>query len=395
MRILQVVTTVGHDGAFGGPVTVATNQSRALMALGHSVTLFSTSSGLPEGTSEWMGVPARLQKARRVLPGLGFSGITSFAGLRWLRDELDACDLVHVHLARDLVTLPAAWLAQHRRVPYVVQCHGMVDPSNRRLASILDSVATRRVLSGASAVLFLTATERAGLIDVAGQDLPMIELPNGVPAMEVPERRHDVARPEVIFCARLQARKRPDAFVEMARILHDRGIDARYRVCGPDEGMAGDVVRLVDALGLGGLVDVEGAVPPGEVPARLGRATVFVLPSVDEPFPMTILESLAVGTPVVTTSSNGLAPALAESGAGIVTDGTSEALADAVQGLLDDADAYGRVAAAGRRLAASRFSMDAVVHRLGTIYADACSAVVVDSGANRQSVVGARGVDHV
>ena len=49
-------------------------------------------------------------------------------------------DVVHVHVARDFVTLPAATIARRAGVPYVLQPHGMIDPSDHALARPLDAV---------------------------------------------------------------------------------------------------------------------------------------------------------------------------------------------------------------------------------------------------------------
>ncbi|MCZ0970952.1 glycosyltransferase [Streptomyces albulus] len=56
-------------------------------------------------------------------------------------------------------------------------------------------------------------------------------------------------------------------------------------------------VRLAVAEeGLGGVVAYGGTLDHDAAVRRLARATVYVLPSVDEPFPMGVLEALAVGT---------------------------------------------------------------------------------------------------
>ena len=370
MRILQAVTLVSSDGAFGGPLTVAVNQSSELIARGNEVLLFATARGLAPTAprDSWMGVPAMLSDARRVLPGFGFSGLTSPAGLRWLRRNVRRFDIVHVHLARDLVTLPAALIAREAGVPYVVQCHGMVDPSPRMLARALDRLATRRVLADASDVLFLTDVERSGLKEVADPTaLRLLSMPNGVPFLEQATVEAEL-RPEVLFCARLHPRKRPTTFVEMARLLVDRGVDASFAVCGPDEGERAKVERLIHDLELSGHVTIEGAIAPAATTERLGRASVYVLPSIHEPFPMTILEAMALGVPVVSTDSCGLAADLAESGAGLVTDGSPEQLAEAVGRVLAEPELAARMSQAGREQARTGFGMGAVVDQLESVY---------------------------
>lgn len=168
MKVLHVVTLHSTGNAFGGPVRVALNLAGGLRDRGDDVTLVALADGfdgpLPTDVE---GVPARLHQARRLLP-VGFSGISSpglLAGAgRLVRDA----DVVHVHLARDLVTLPVALAALRARRPLVLQTHGMVDPSDRLLAKVLDAVAVRRLLRRADAVLHLTRHERTDLDAVAG-----------------------------------------------------------------------------------------------------------------------------------------------------------------------------------------------------------------------------------
>jgi glycosyltransferase involved in cell wall biosynthesis len=118
-------------------------------------------------------------------PRGGFAGIVAprlwWSVLRRARNF----DVVHVHLARDLVTLPAAAILRQLGVPFVAQPHGMLDPSGRRSARTLDAALTRRVLSGASAVFALDEHEASDIRAVARVDLPMAMVRNGVPTAEL------------------------------------------------------------------------------------------------------------------------------------------------------------------------------------------------------------------
>jgi hypothetical protein len=73
-------------------------------------------------------------------------------------------DIVHVHLARELVVLSVVVAARRRRFHYVVQTHGQVVPSRNPLAPPLDAVWTRKVLRDAGAVFYLNAQERGQLV---------------------------------------------------------------------------------------------------------------------------------------------------------------------------------------------------------------------------------------
>lgn len=373
MRILHVVTLVSPDGAFGGPVAVAGHQSAGLRARGHDVRVLA---GGPAGSAggesaDLAGTPLTTWPLRRVLPGAGFSGLTSpalLAGVRRaLRGPGGAVDVVHVHLARDLVTLPAARLALAAGIPVVLQPHGMVVPTSNPLARPLDLALTRPVLRRAAAVLHLTPAEEAGLSALVPAGPHWHRLPNGIPAVT----RHPLpARPSVLFLGRLVARKRPGLFATTAAALLAEGVDADFALVGPDEGEGAAVRAVVERAGDDRL-RWEGPLEPSAVAARIARASLVVLPSLAEPFPVAVLEAMAAGRGVVVVQDCGLAPAVAAGGAGAVVGPEPAALLPAVRDLLTRPGALETAGEAAWRTSHEQFSMDGVVSRLETIYAAA------------------------
>lgn len=365
MRIVHIVTYLSADHAFGGPLSVARAQAGELARRGHDVALWTGWDG--QGRMAVQGVDVRRFRAHHLLRPAGHSGLVAPGLLLALR-RAGSFDVAHVHLARDLVTLPSARLLAWRGTPYVVQAHGMVMPDGRARARAADVVATRSVLRRCSTVLALTEVEVDGIAEVAGAPLPITRLPNGVPAGAPPSSRRPAGVPDVLFLARLHPRKRVLAFAAMAAELRARGVAARFSVVGPDGGDLGPLRAQLRRDGAAGHVGYEGALPAHEVAARLSRASVYVLPSVDEPFPMSVLEALAAGTPVVVTDTCHIADVLRRHDAALVTDGSPGRLADAVQTLLTDAAAGERLRSGGRRALAVEFSITAVGERLEEIY---------------------------
>lgn len=369
MKIAHVVTLLSPDGAYGGPVRVAVNQLYALRELGHEVRLFSTVRGYDARVREYEGIPATVGSATQVLPGLGFSGLTSTRMLRTFARVVTEFDIVHVHLGRDLVTLPAAWLAMHAKVPLVLQTHGMIDRSSRWLASPLDRFLTRPVMEGARAVLYLTETEKRNLGDCFPEPLRLRRLENGVPQDRMPSPIN-WSSPEVLFLARLHPRKRATAFVDAALMVCREFPNARFTLVGPDEGEGAEVrSRIQD----GNVPNVawDGPVDPGSALERTRRSAVYVLPSLQEPFPMSVLEAASLGRPVVVTESCGLAKSIREFGAGLVVDESVEALAAAILKLLGDPMSATEMGQNARRMCSERFGMPAIVARLEGCYFEA------------------------
>ena len=365
MRVLQVVTLLSPDGSYGGPARVALNQSRELLDLGHEVTVAAGTLGYPTATAEVDGVPVRLFNARKIIPRTGFAGLGAPALSKWFWRNRSAFDVVHIHFGRDLVVAPVAELARHHRVPFALQTHGMVVPSVHPLAPVMDAVCVRPALRSAGAVLYLTDGEREQLREVGRGRLRLVELANGVPAY--PAAKHRTGTPEVLFAARMHPRKRPVAFVRMAKTLLDAGVDARFTLIGPDEG-EGPALRA--ALGRDGRISWEGALSPAAIPGRMASADVYVLPSVREPYPMTVLEAMSIGIPVVITDDCGLASIVRATNSGIVAEPDVPALAAATACLLSDrslAKAMGRRA---RAAVQSRHGMRAIADRLVGVYTD-------------------------
>jgi glycosyltransferase involved in cell wall biosynthesis len=178
----------------------------------------------------------------------------------------------------------------------------------------------------------------------------------------------------VLFCARLHRRKRPLHFVRTAERLLAEGVDASFVLVGPDEGEGAAVAAAVARTGDPDRLRWEGPLPPSRTLARMQRASLLVLPSVDEPYPMSVLEALSVGRPVVVTDSCGLAPAVRETGCGVVVDSSEPALLDAVRTLLRDPTALAARAARCLPAVRERFGMDAVADVLEDVYASAAGA---------------------
>ncbi|MEE9963530.1 MAG: glycosyltransferase [Propionicimonas sp.] len=370
MRIISVVTLITPDGAYGGPVRVAVNQAAALSDLGHQVILLAGHRGFAEAPSSVDGFPVRLYPAHHMLPGTGFAGLISPGLLRALRGLLPGADVVHIHAARDLITLPAAALAAQAKVPYFLQTHGMIDPSDHPLAKPLDALLTRRLLRGAATVFHLTDFERRQLTDVAGP-LHFRSLANGVPLAQ-PTRP---SAKEVLYLARLAPRKRPLAFVEAAQSLHEEFPDTRFALVGPDEGEGPAVAEAIQAArALGSTIDWEGGLAPEETLDRMSSAAVYVLPSVNEPYPMSVLEAMSLGKPVVVTDTCGLAGFVTKHEAGLVVDSHIPSLVEAIRTLLGDpakAQAMGR---RGRNAVREELSMDAIGRSLVARYREALSS---------------------
>ncbi|GAP53574.1 glycosyl transferase group 1 [Arthrobacter sp. Hiyo6] len=281
MKIIQLATLISPSGAYGGPVRVAVNQTRALLEAGHDVILAAGAQGFGRRLPKYYdGVPVSLFHAFSPVPKSGFSGLVAPALQEWLKTAAKSADLAHIHLSRDLVTLPATRIVRRLHLPYVLQTHGMIGPSRHPLAGTVDALWTKRALSGAERVFFLTPEERQGLSSVTPESLKLQELPNGVPQTHLSPRAETDTPLEVLFLARLHSRKRPQMFVSMAKALHSRHPNVRFSVVGPDEGEGAAVSAAIREAGMGDALKWEGPVRPEDTAAGLAnRISTYCRPS--------------------------------------------------------------------------------------------------------------------
>lgn len=138
----------------------------------------------------------------------------------------------------------------------------------------------------------------------------------------------------------------------------DRGSapDVRLTVVGAG-GLRERLVAEFEARGVADRVSVLGQLPNSELPHVYASHDLFVYPgTLEEPFGRVFLESLAAGTPVVSTDVGAVAEIVGK--AGIVTEPTPASLAEEIQQLLEGPRLEACAAACRREVA--RFSAEAV-----------------------------------
>jgi glycosyltransferase involved in cell wall biosynthesis len=112
-----------------------------------------------------------------------------------------------------------------------------------------------------------------------------------------------------------------------------------------------------------------GALDQADIIEWYQKASIFVLPSFWEGFPVTVLEALSCETPVVATPVGGIPEIVQNHENGIlVPPGNPLKLAEAVQYLLDNKDIRIKMGRHGRESITKNFSIDVIAKRLREIY---------------------------
>ncbi|MGY1671029.1 glycosyltransferase family 4 protein [Geodermatophilus sp. SYSU D00710] len=280
------------------------------------------------------------------------------------------CDIVHIHSALSpAVTVVRAGLlgfaGRARGCAVVIHAHGghiqrwLTSPQRRALVWLAMLPAHRVVAvwtAGREKLRTVLPEDRVELID------------NGVPVEAYMHAGSDHAVPRVLYVGLLTPRKGVVDLLTASRVLRDRGIPHEVQLLGgtPDEGPTAEAqVRAA----LDDNTRLLGTRPPEQMPAAFAEADVFCLPSWWEAMPLSVLEAMAAGLPVVATDVGDVARAVDHGVTGLVVPAHDpEALAEALATLLTDPDLRRRMGAAGRERATTMFSSGVTAQRVSALY---------------------------
>ncbi|MEX1254783.1 MAG: glycosyltransferase family 4 protein [Dehalococcoidia bacterium] len=167
-------------------------------------------------------------------------------------------------------------------------------------------------------------------------------------------------------------RKGLDDFLEMAARTVASVPDAQFLIVG-DGVLRPRLEERAAVLGISERVTFAGW--RADVPAVLAAMDVFVMPSLFEGGPTSLLEAMAMRMPVVASRVGMVPEVIADGGNGlIVPPGDSSALAEATMALLLDDELRARTAAAARETALERFSIERMADGYLGVFAKALAA---------------------
>lgn len=174
----------------------------------------------------------------------------------------------------------------------------------------------------------------------------------------------------VVLPARMLWDKGVGDFVTACELLRARGVRGRFALVGaPDAGNPASIeVARLNAWSQTGVVEWWGRAD--DMPAVLGKASVVCLPTVyGEGVPKVLIEAAAAGRAIVTTNLSGCRDVVRDWDNGLlVPPHNPEALADALQRLIEDPSMRRRMGERGRAIAESGFAVEHVVEQTFEVY---------------------------
>lgn len=192
------------------------------------------------------------------------------------------------------------------------------------------------VLRSANLILLL---DKDSLRDYKPYNSNLVQVGNSIICPELPEGRHVLKEGKVrdiLFVGRLSKDKRVEPIIRAVEDMGKADSGPRLTIVGDGEEYrnlipyASELIRFV------------GAVPPKEVKEYMQNSDILVMNSSFEGVPMTILEAISYGLPVVSTNVGGIGEALHFGQDSEETDGTAESIRAAIGRIEAHYDVYSR-----------------------------------------------------
>ncbi len=275
-------------------------------------------------------------------------------------------EIAHLHGVWSPVVAVLGAALRKRRIPYVVSSHGSFSPGIRQKQALRKwafKVLFGQPLVNNALFVHIHSQDEARDAEDFGVTVPLVVAEQGFSANAILSRlapdwlskrypQHQEAF-KLIFLGRLDPwHKGIDHLLEAVALARKSVVNLVLFLAGPTKRRySSEIPNLIKKFGLedqvvlvGPLYDLE------EKYSALASADLFVLTSRFEGFPLTVLEALACGVPVLVTNGTNAGSLLKGNEAGIVCEGRPEGIADGIVKAASSRDELRSMAARGLEL---------------------------------------------
>jgi glycosyltransferase involved in cell wall biosynthesis len=315
----------------GGPAYTVPRLCQSLAAIGARVDLMAVSekgasdilkNGCREQYFPWDYAHIPLLRACRASSGLAHC----------LRAQAQSADVIHDHGLWLLPNVYAGREGARAKRPVVIAPRGMLSAAALSFSAWKKRLFWRLLQARAAAAAtcyHATSEQEYQEIRAFGITAPVAVIPNGIDVQERPKSPQPGEMRIVLSLGRIHPKKGLDSLLRAWKAVELLRPEWRLRIAGPAEGgHDAQLKRVAAELGLASAT-IEGGVYGADKARAYREASLFVLPTLNENFGVTVAEALAAGVPVIATKG---APwkGLDEGSCGWWIDGGPESLSAAL-----------------------------------------------------------------
>jgi len=312
MRILRVSHRLNPPDP-GGSANHASILSAYQTHMGHRVVVLTSKEG-PYPEHEW-------RDGYEVYRFPAWRPLTEYPITLTMIGKLIECtdsdfDIIH---ALNHLFFPTNLSAVRRkigRIPLTISTHGFRVQRGRLMNFAQDmylSSVGRWTLKAADYVTSFTERERQQIVRLGISEARTCVMPNGVDSGFFHPKHTTRIPGSVLWAGRFVPEKCVDQLIQAAALVIKKRTDACFKLVGYGPELR-NLEKLATTLGVNKNVEFTGPATKRELLELYNTSSVFVLPSLSEGFPNTVLEAMACGTPVIVTSGIGLEEVVATAG---------------------------------------------------------------------------------
>lgn len=278
-------------------------------------------------------------------------------------------DIIHAHSSKAGIIARIAGAIC--RVPTVFTAHGWAfspgtPPLRRRIALL-----SERLVAPLSTRLICVAENDRQLALKSGVGRPdqLVTIRYGIEDCVVPEAQPELSPLRLIMVARFSEQKDQPTLLRALAQLKNQGVPldgVHLDLVGSGPDMA-QSQALAQELGIGEQVSFLG--DRQDVPDLLGRSQIFVLSTHYEGLPISILEGMRAGLPIVASAVNGVPEEIDGGKTGLLVPPTDvAALAQALQNLIQSPDLRQQMGRASQVKFRQEFTMERMLKETSDVY---------------------------
>lgn len=348
MKILHVSPKFHHDVA-SGSTKVAYDISYGLAKRGHFITVYTSDvRNRYDKLEDKVEKNGNLSVYRfqtlftKVTQGMKFFITPQI--IPKLSKEIQQFSVIHLHEYHSFQNIAIYYYARKYGIPYVLHAHGSLPRLGKKIRkSIYDYTFGYRLLKGASKVIALNQPEVLQCLSVGIPKTKIVLIPNGINLSEYTElppkgffkKKYAINDKIILYLGRINRIKGLENLAMSFKQILDELAGVKLVIIGPDDGYLKKLQILINSLKVQKNVLILGPLYGNDKIAAYIDASVLVLPSIYEMFPITILEALACNLPIILSESCFISDII-RNRAGLVVHPTPEELKKSIIAILND-----------------------------------------------------------
>ena len=306
-----------------------------------------------------------------------------FLSFKQLVEEVQP-DIIHINCLPFFTSYQAAEIAKKTRKKSILQVHGVIAERGlffNTLQELYSFTFGNLTFHNVDKVVCLTNGDAERICRYGCPSKKIDIIPNGVDVSEFHPTSHEESG-LLLWCGRFVQQKGLEYLIEALKCIEakEKPITIKLMMTG-DGPLLSKIYQLVKKNGLSSSVLFMGRVPRKDIPILMSKSSIYILPSLNEGMPYTLLEAMACGKTVIGTNISGIRDIITHGHNGIlVPPRDPEALANAILTLSGDKNLRRTLGQNARELMTRRYSWDTITARMEKAYEETLAGARCKTG---------------